>query len=572
LARGCASRFVEFLFPQMLAKAWPHVVPLQVNRCGSPAHVPFERSLSFERPAQASTSCWAAAFLGAASVGSRRLHRRCSLPCRYRQLVACGGLICRHASVTDSSNATIAALGASDAPDEDTLRKVFAEAAGGKDRISLDEAKLIPAVQGFLKDEAISPKEMQLIWGDAKELGFEDFSDWYLELVQIYDDFLWSDAVGIPREGLEEANQEKMADFTDEELLEDEPAMRQNVGEIIKQQEAEEKKSAGDEEEVPSLRSNVEITRLFKEKCDGRSLLDFDGLLEISEISEMLSGGEVEEAELEELWDGLPKVGDDLDYINILSFRDFLGKVDDLFDYDDGTAEKEGDGAMVAEKADRDVAEIKRDLLSVVAELQDMEDIPMGFSGREMTDEALEPLVEELENAWRKKYDDLNDFDGSELLGDWELIYTTSGKLRRWRTVLNANQEIKEATCGELLQSFSKGESGLTQEYDLEEVVTVEGEEELSLRAVGSWVTQLSENVISGNMDVLLRVLVQAVEYDTPEGEVKDQKKASLETQILRTFNYSFISYVDEDVRVMRPGLTGASVFIFQKLADVEES
>eukprot|EP00971_Amphidinium_carterae_P124061 2457508-Amphidinium_carterae.1 len=108
-------------------------------------------------------------------------------------MVSGGMHVCAWASaVTDSSNATIAALGASDAPDEDTLRKVFAEAAGtrpriqsghpafirfatfvttqqtakstltsqgGKDRISLDEAKLIPAVQGFLKDEAISPKE-----------------------------------------------------------------------------------------------------------------------------------------------------------------------------------------------------------------------------------------------------------------------------------------------------------------------------------------------------------------------------------------------------------------------------
>mmetsp|Transcript_5400 Transcript_5400/g.11951 ORF Transcript_5400/g.11951 Transcript_5400/m.11951 type:complete len:515 (-) Transcript_5400:15-1559(-) len=405
-----------------------------------------------------------------------------------------------------------------------------------------------------------------------------------------------AEAVGLPAELMDaeyydaeaEGKPNKFANLTDEELIEDEPAKGQNVGDIVrKQAEEAEKEKTKAEQDAPSRRGNVEITRLFKEQCDSQNLLDVDGLFEISEIKEMLDNDEVDEEELEEIWDSLPKVGSETNLINILAFRDFLRKLDDLFEYDDEDESAESAPAASAPKAPtstavedeeeeeeeevplRDPEEVKTDLLKAISEMQAMEDAPMGLQGREITDEVLEPLVEELENSWYGKFEDINDFDPMELLGEWELIYNTSGKLRRWQTLLNANGDIKDGKCVEIIQNFAVDDSGLEQEYDIEEVVEKDGEE-LSMRGIGAWNCQLSENVISGRQDVLVRLNVKSVEYDTPEGEVKEMYSKSIETQILRTFNYSFIAYMDKDIRIMRPGLTGASIFIFQKIADVE--
>ena len=50
-------------------------------------------------------------------------------------------------------------------------------------------------------------------------------------------------------------------------------------------------------------------TELFRERCNDQNLLSFEAMLGISEISGMITDGEVTVDELRTMWAGLPSQG-----------------------------------------------------------------------------------------------------------------------------------------------------------------------------------------------------------------------------------------------------------------------
>jgi len=572
-------------------KAWPvHARALprsERNRSGAERFfaMPWQ---AFETSACSSLS---AAALTAAAAYARRLRVE-----RRRQRQA---LMSRSVAMAATSSSVGAALqqGMLE-PTQEELLELFDTASGGRTTVSFEEAISLDGVDGVLEEGAATIKELEVIWGDADEaVGFKEFSKWYCDVLKVYDDFLMQDAVAPPDDLLEEeVSEEELRGMSDEQLLEDAPAMGVQVDTLKTPNTRQTRRTLEDElnlkslgkmnnEEEPDLegvaapsasgRQNVEITQLFRQACDEMNLMSYEALKDIPEIESLLEEEDLLEEELQAMWDDLPKKGDAID---VLAFRDLLAKVDELFEYVDEDEEEEEKEGLLTMEEDRGIArpkkrslnKVKQEMLDLVRSLEVKEGKPCGLGGREETDGELIKLSGELEDIWRDDAGDLSDFDATQLSGDWELIYSTSEKWRRWGSILNAGREIKDAQFEALIQNFSVREEDDYNEYDMEEVFQSGPEDkekiELCMRGQGSWKVALQQNVVTGEEDLVLKLEITAVEYDTPDDRVEFTSDKTLASQMCRTFSYGFISFIDEDFRVIRTSLTGRSIYLFRKL------
>ncbi|CAE7799157.1 unnamed protein product [Symbiodinium sp. CCMP2592] len=537
----------------------------------------------------------------------------------------------KHCKVVVAVGSTIETLEKDELTDEE-LQSLFDAASEGKDVVTFDQAASLEGVDAVLEEGAANVEELKVIWGDPDEpLDFEGFSRWYNDVLKLYDSFLWQDAVAPPSDVFDDEEQglEDMNNLDDEQLLEDAPAVGVQVEQLstsaLKPKQkmmygtltdkvpeyqkppwklaeeiitgktddyledySVEDEGAGRSTEgmaTPSAgggRQNVEITQLFRQACDEKNLLSFDALKEISEFEDMLEQEDISEEELEEIWDELPKKNGD--FIDVLAFRDLLAKVDELFEYVEEDEEEdpeeqalmqvEGKGGISKAKK-RGLQTVKQDLLDAIARLEAQTDKPAGLGSTEEKDGEVVKLAGELEDVWRDQVGDLNKFDGAKFEGTWELIYSTSVKFRRWGSVLNGVREIKNGEFEALVQKFSPGDDSKYEsfnEYDMEEVFKApneDGEEvELCMRGQGSWRLGIQQNVVTGEEDVVMKLEITNVEYDTLEDTVEYCGDKTLMSPMCRTFSYGFLSYMDDEYRVMRTSLTGKSLYIFQRIKD----
>eukprot|EP00440_Ansanella_granifera_P059707 gb/GFBE01064712.1/.p1 GENE.gb/GFBE01064712.1/~~gb/GFBE01064712.1/.p1 ORF type:complete len:619 (+),score=183.64 gb/GFBE01064712.1/:1-1857(+) len=510
-------------------------------------------------------------------------------------------------------------------PTKEELRALFEEAAEGRDVITFDEAISLDGVDGVLEEGAATEDELEVIWGDADgTLNFEGFCRWYKDVLKVYDEFLWQDAVAPPDEVMDDDDKEDLRNLSDEQLLEDAPAMGVQVKnlktprvkpvgemkygtlsgdfppversllleaddrpepELEDEDDFEDDKFAATEGmAAPAAgggRQNVEITKLFRQACNEDNLLSFEALQKISEFKSLIEDGDMTEDELEDMWDEMPKKGDCID---VLAFRDLLAKVDELFEYVEEDEEEDPAAKAMVQSGERGLANpnkremktVKEELMAAIERYEAELTRPCGMDGREELDGELVKLAGELEDVWRDSAGNLNDFDASTLSGDWEMIFTTSGKMRRWGGVLNNGREVK-GVWEALVQNFAVSDEEDYNEYDMEEVYTCAGasiddpEIELSMRGQGSWKVGIQQNVVTGEEDLVLKMDITGVEYDTPEDRPEICGEKTLMSQMVRTFSYMFLSYMDDDIRVMRTSLTGKSLYIFQRIKEDED-
>jgi len=368
------------------------------------------------------------------------------------------------------------------------LQECFEIAGEGRKTVTFDEALDLDGVDGVLEEGATTEDELLVLWGgdDTKELDLGGFSEWYKDVLQLYDDFLTQGAVEAPLSALLNEDQESLAEAADEDLLEDRPSFAVDVSGVeakykratqtmtfgslnnrVPMNDSKQEQSALDWQDGadrsdtfqkyvfepsdanetagmaspgPDGRNNVELTALFRKATNDSNLLDFEGLKRIAEFEELLEDEELSEEELREMWDELPQQGGK---INILAFRDLLAKVDGMFEFFDDKEDDEN--AIMKSRSDFDLAQrnkrniknVKEQMLEIIYDLLESEKKPLGLDGKEETHGELIRVCAELEDLWRDQAGDLKDWDGSNLCGDWELIYTTSAKFRRWQNLMN---------------------------------------------------------------------------------------------------------------------------------------
>jgi len=487
-----------------------------------------------------------------------------------------------------------------DRPSVEELQEIFIQAAGGGKLISLDDALDIPVIADLLDEKALEEDELEEVWGEPDDmLDFKGFANWYNEVLDIYDDYLENEAEKPPEEAFEDLKDApepeedesgvKRRAYKDDELLEDLSVIDQEIKNVLQDTSVYGGNDEDDDEDeepkellVMNGRDNDEVTRLFKEQCNADNLLSWQAAKQISEIEELLRDGDIAESELTKFWEGLPKQKDCAD---ILAFRTLLSMIDSLF-------EEEEDQEVKQEKrkksGPRDAKAVKDALYAQCNKLLleeegglDLENGPqlLGIGGMDAADGPVRKLCIELEKIFREENEDIEEWDPKTMCGDWELYYTTSAKMRRWGSVLNSGRNIKDAKLVTLVESFEYGDSqDLAPTYDIEELFDSgkEGEKirEMSMRGAGSWSVSEIANVVTGEDDFRVKLQINAVEHDEIDEDDPDGDMKTVNTNLkcllgvsARTYCYSYISYIDDDLRITRTSLTGDLVFIYKKIA-----
>lgn len=447
------------------------------------------------------------------------------------------------------------------------LRKLFDSVAAGRELVSFETARQLPKIRELVKAGILGVGELQGFWGDEEtDLAFEAFENWYLNATS------YADELKQEGEYVETVTHTTMdfADplrrFTDEDLLTDMPT-KVDLKELDRNEDQGAATAKKKQVEKVS-RTNAEITQLFRERCSGDNMLSFEGLAKISEVKKLLSDGDIAEEELKDIWHAVPKAGNRRTDIDILAFREILKKIDELFEFfEEDEAEEE--------KEYVDAEETKAKLNSLLDKLVKEEELPIGFEPCQAkdTDEKLKQMAEDLEDVWYEKHTPLRKVDPKMFCGEWKLIYTTSNKTRRWRTVFNGAEEVKDVDFKEVCVNYSIQDDGINYDCDSEEIlVHKETGEEVGIRMEGSWVISEQPNVFSGESDLKLETRFTADwEADLPNGDVKIFEAKSHCSVVARIMFNSFICYSDEDIRITRAGYVTENLFFWRRVKDEED-
>lgn len=543
------------------------------NSLASPRVVWTGRRDDFQRPRKCQGGCRAGlATLGLAVAVPRRLGRVSRSPVISRVASSEEGLVDDFEQISDAE-----------------LRYLFEQTCDGSDKASFDQAIQLEGVEGTLDEGATSLKELEQLWGDSSiKLDLEAFSEWYRSILNIYSDFLLKDAVTLPRELVEDgaqggkpaAQKKKLEDYTDDELLEDLPSFmelprppQEEEGRFGLQPVPEPEKSAGG-------RSMDEIKELFRGSCDVDNQLALDGFVEIKEIRELLRSGDLSLEELKSMWAELPKSSKGTDNIDVFTFKTLMNRIDDLFEDGDDEA---ANSAVSQEKALRSAVKVRQDLFTEIDTICSGLKENVGIDAKSEEDEIVVKLANELHSIWQGEIlQDAQLFDSNSLVGDWELIYTTAAKFRRFKSILNAIEVFRDVRFETMIQSFSRfsDPDGMleTLDYDLEEVfVPPPGKKfdndikEVAIRASGRWKVSTITNVVAAEEEVKLQLNFSTFENDTMQGGVAIPTDTIDDTTSMRSFSYSFISYVDSEMLITRTGFSGTSVYVFRRFRDEEE-
>lgn len=232
-----------------------------------------------------------------------------------------------------------------------------------------------------------------------------------------------------------------------------------------------------------------------------------------------------------------------------------------------------------------DANTLKEELLKLIESLSEQEEEPCGVKGSVDTDEPVLQLTGALEEVRRNELDP-EDLDLEPLVGSWDLIYGTSAKFRRFKSILNTaspRKPIGDVKFDGLVLSIMKtpgmeDNSADNGEVDMEEILIPESGEsgkEFGFRCKGQWSARLQPNVLTTEEDICIKFVWTSVEHDTEKGEVKelegDDAFNAHSSQMCRAYSYAYLVYVDEDIMILRNGLLGRGAWIYTRIKEEAE-
>jgi soluble cytochrome b562 len=180
---------------------------------------------------------------------------------------------------------------------------------------------------------------------------------------------------------------------------------------------------------------------LFSQLADENYLVSQQDLLSRwGELRDMLSGGDLTQTELEELWNGVATAPGSTDKLDEEGFLILFDKIDELFEDED---EMEGNAGSEPNKItsvskEPEMEDLKEELLELIQDLDRLSEEegrqPCGLDCTELEQERVLEVVSDLE---KEPYNRVSSVGGGsnvvpkeELVGNWDLIYSSSSTMK----------------------------------------------------------------------------------------------------------------------------------------------
>ena len=292
-----------------------------------------------------------------------------------------------------------------------------------------------------------------------------------------------------------------------------------------------------------------------KLSVDGETV-DTIGLKRWAELDEMIVNEEILVTELQEILDSVPSSPDNPDLLDEAGFLAFYEAIDDLFeDVDDDEEEV----APTAASSAVDSAALKEDLLDLLEDLNTDEDrLPCGLEADEQEQDAIQELVEALErtstNQIREKQGEISRDD---LAGTWELLYSSSSAMKFNKGLSGLGGSFPNGRFAGVKQVLKANKYMTDVEY-LERIEVNPSSASFDVKVTGDWELRRSVSLFTGEPSTVLTVVPERVTYG-PTSTRADHWKS------LGPLNMLDVTYLDEDLRVMRGNTAVDTIFIFRR-------
>ena len=268
----------------------------------------------------------------------------------------------------------------------------------------------------------------------------------------------------------------------------------------------------------------------------------------------MINDGDLAVSELEELFREVKKSEMDLNKVEEEGFVALCEAIDDLFDEDDDDGE-EGDGTTSAPRIDR-----KEELLDAISDLEVEGLLPCGLEATDLEQREILSIVQEVEQATTNMVrSQLTGIQPKDLEGTWELLYSSSGAMKFNKGLSGLGGSFPNGRFGNLKQKLSATKYVSDVEY-IEHIDVTPSNASFDVKVTGTWDLRTSVSLFTGEPSVVMTVQPDRVTYG-PTSTRADHWKS------LGPLNMLDISYLDEDLRIMRGNTSVETVFVFRRIA-----
>ena len=434
-----------------------------------------------------------------------------------------------------------AALAATSDGDEAELSQAFDTLKDGddSDTISFAQLRQWEEITSLVNEGMLGEDEFQSLWessgtGDDMDLGR------FLMFNNALDDLFVLD---------EEEEEEDEVDDISSDMAEEEEG-----------EETEDEEEKVQQQQLPMItETDLPPAVLFSQLANENYLVGQAELKRWGELQEMIFAGDLSQEELDVLVGRVEKApGTDM-YLNEEGFCKLAEAIDDLFEEvdDDGADEPE-------QQQQEDFRELREELLELLEDIDKIGEeegrLLCGLDCNELEQERVLEVVGELEREAYNKVVSVSASGGGAvsneaLLGDWKLLYSSSSTMKY-------NEGLSGLAGGLTrfggLQQKIIGTKYLSDVEYTEQVIAKLGGKSFEVKITGDWELRTETSLFTGKPANVMSVTPDNVTYGTRRDKADHWKS-------LGPMNMLLLTYVDEDLRIMRGNTSTDTLFIWKR-------
>lgn len=290
---------------------------------------------------------------------------------------------------------------------------------------------------------------------------------------------------------------------------------------------------------------------LFAAIADEDYLVGMDELKLWSELQDMLEEGDLLPSELQNIYDDIEK--SESGKLSEEGFIKLYEEIDELFLEDDDDDEQDDDAT---EQPANNV--VKGDLLSFIDIIIDEESLPCGLECTEKDEKQLLNILQVLEEQSSNMITQNNgNIQMEDLAGTWELLYSSSSAMKFNQGLSGLGGSFPNGKFAGLKQKLTATKFLSDVEY-IERIEVNPSTASFDVSVTGNWDIRKSVSLFTGKPSIVLNVEPERVNYG-PTSTRADHWKS------LGPMNLLDLTYLDEDLRVMRGCTSSDTVFVFKK-------
>jgi hypothetical protein len=294
---------------------------------------------------------------------------------------------------------------------------------------------------------------------------------------------------------------------------------------------------------------------IFSALADEDYLVGMEELKYWSELQVMLSEGDLMPLELQNIYESIDKESGKL---SEEGFTRLYEEIESLFEEVDDEAEAPAKPS--SGQADSEV--IKKDLLSLLDIInKDEQGLPCGLDSTEREQRQVLNIVGALEeqssNIVLQKSGKI---EMSDLDGTWEMLYSSSSAMKFNKGLSGIGGSFPNGRFAGLKQKLQASKYMSDAEY-IERIEVTPSTASFDVNVDGVWDLRTSVSLFTGQPSIIVNVEPGRVTYG-PTSTRADHWKS------LGPMNMLDLTYLDEELRVMRGCTSSDTVFIFKRTAE----